>query len=129
MATTRKPTAGGRPSPSSVQISDPLNINARLYAQIGRLLDQLEAEDVEGGITIPQRINALIAVGRIQVIFANLRKAAANDASDPGSEVRRYSQAFSKAYGVSRSKGDSRGPELVEFDSDSDDGDGSGDAA
>lgn len=81
---------------------DPLQVNDRLYRQIARLLDQLEEEDKEGGITIPQRINALIAVGRVQIMFANLRKAAANESGDPGSEVRKYSQAFAKTNGARR---------------------------
>lgn len=80
---------------------DPLKVNERLYRQIARLLDQLEAADTEDGITIPQRINALIAVGRVQIMFANLRKAAANESGDPGSEVRKYTQAFAaKANGA-----------------------------
>ena len=122
MGTTKRPTVGGRPQSSNPTTADPLNVNARLYAQIARLLDQLEAEDAEGGITIPQRINALIAVGRVQIMFASLRKAAANDASDPGSEVRKYASAFQAPHGDRRRTPDSRGPELVDFDSEPDDG-------
>jgi hypothetical protein len=105
---------------------DPLNVNERLYRQIARLLDQLETEDAEGGITIPQRINALIAVGRVQIMFANLRKAAANDASDPGSEVRKYSQAFAKTNGARRGKASSGAGGFIPVDRDGggDDDDG-----
>jgi hypothetical protein len=103
---------------------DPLNVNERLYRQIARLLDQLETEDAEGGITIPQRINALIAVGRVQIMFANLRKAAANDASDPGSEVRKYSQAFAKTNGARRGKASSGAGGFIPVDRDSSDDDG-----
>jgi hypothetical protein len=105
---------------------DPLNVNERLYRQIARLLDQLETEDAEGGITIPQRINALIAVGRVQIMFANLRKAAANDASDPGSEVRKYSQAFAKTNGARRGKASSGAGGFIPVDRDSGDGDDDG---
>ena len=112
-----------------IQNLDPLNVNDRLYRQIARLLDQLEAQDEEGGITIPQRINALIAVGRVQIMFANLRKAAANDASDPGSEVRKYSQAFSKANGTRRGKAGSGAGGFIPVDRGSDGDDDGPDAA
>jgi hypothetical protein len=100
---------------------DPLKVNERLYRQIARLLDQLEAADTEDGITIPQRINALIAVGRVQIMFANLRKAAANDASDPGSEVRKYSAAFAKTNGARRGKAGSGAGGFIPIDSGGDD--------
>jgi hypothetical protein len=70
---------------------DPLNVNARLYGQLGRLLDEMEKWDEE--ITIPQRINALIAVGRIQVMFMGLRKES-NDPGREGRSVRKYAAAF-----------------------------------
>src|SRR5580704_2065700 len=117
----RKQTAGGPPQSSKPTTADPLNVNARLYAQIARLLDQLEAEDVEGGITIPQRINALIAVGRVQIMFASLRKLANADTSTAGSEVRRFASAFATRNGTGGRESDSRGPEPFELDSDSDD--------
>jgi hypothetical protein len=108
---------------------DPLNVNERLYRQIAKLLDQLEEGDTEeGGITIPQRINALIAVGRVQIMFANLRKAAANESGDPGSEVRKYSAAFSKANGARRGKAGSGAGGFIPVDRNSDD-DGDGDDA
>jgi hypothetical protein len=100
---------------------DPLNVNERLYRQIARLLDQLETEDAEGGITIPQRINALIAVGRVQIMFANLRKAAANESGDPGSEVRKYSAAFAKTNGARRGKASSGAGGFIPADSGGDD--------
>ena len=103
---------------------DPLNVNERLYRQIARLLDQLEAGDTEDGITIPQRINALIAVGRVQIMFANLRKAAANESGDPASEVRKYSQAFAKAGGARRGKANSGAGGFIPIDSGGDDDDG-----
>jgi hypothetical protein len=75
---------------------DPLSVNNRLYKQIARLLDQLEAKDSE--ITIPQRINALIAVGRVQIMFSNLRKAESRERDDAGagSEVRKFEAAFAR---------------------------------
>lgn len=94
-----------KPKPKLVSIEggqtdrDPLDINGRLYRQIARLLDQLEGQDMldENGVTIPQRINALIAVGRIQIMFANLRKAANVESGATGSAVRKYASAFSRA--------------------------------
>lgn len=81
---------------------DPLKVNLRLYRQIARLLDQLEAKDSD--ITIPQRINALIAVGRVQIMFSNLRKAESRERDDTnaGSEVRKFQQAFASRAGARR---------------------------
>jgi hypothetical protein len=73
-------------------IPDPLNINQRLYRQIGALLDDLEDPNNVEGITVPQRINSLIAIGRILVMFKGLRKEL--DTAGSGSAVRKYSQAF-----------------------------------
>ena len=88
------------PSKPKAISSDPLDVNARLYRQIARLLDDLEAADRDERMTMPQRIAALIAVGRVQTIFANLRKNAFNDGS-AGSEIRKYSAAFAKAHDAS----------------------------
>lgn len=76
------------------QTTDALNINSRLYKQLGRLLDELEKWDET--LTIPQRINALIAIGRIQVMFVGLRKEK-NDPGREGSSVRKYARAFQNA--------------------------------
>jgi hypothetical protein len=72
---------------------DPFRINARLLNQISKLLDQLEDPHNAAEITIPQRINALIAVGRVQIMFDRLRKAS-DDRSNSGAAVRKYAQAF-----------------------------------
>jgi hypothetical protein len=103
MATTKKPTAVGRLQNSKqiTNLTDPLDVNLRLYRQIARLLDDIEAADRDERMTMPQRISALIAVGRIQVLFANLRKASINDGSS-GSKVRLYSEAFAKTDGVGK---------------------------
>lgn len=78
----------------TVSNSDPRNVNARLYEQIARLLDDMEAADAAELMTFPQRINALIAVGRVQIMFAGLRKADARDHGTAGSTVRKYAAAF-----------------------------------
>lgn len=101
--------------------ADPLNVNARLYAQIARLLDQLEDGDNRSEITIPQRINALIAVGRIQIMFANLKKALANDPIDAGSAVRRYAAAFAKPHAARGGKAHVRLASVTDDDDGSDD--------
>jgi hypothetical protein len=76
--------------------ADPLQVNARLYMQISELLNQLESGDGER-ITLRERIAALVAIGRIQVLFVGLRKEVPGGyASDAGSSVRKYSTAFAK---------------------------------
>jgi hypothetical protein len=69
---------------------DPLGVNVRLYNQISEVLHQLENSE---RVTLKERIAALIAIGRIQVIFMGLRKETTHDAS-AGSSVRKYSKAF-----------------------------------
>ena len=136
MGTTNRPTAGGRPEKSKPTISvleggqarrDPLNVNKRLYLQLGRLLDDMEAADREDRMTFPQRIQALVAVGRIQVLFSTLRKQANDEPG--GSEVRKYSAAFQAPHGNRIRKGHPGGPESFDFDSQSDDDGDSPDAA
>jgi len=108
MAKTAKKAA----KPAPAQAVDPLNINARLYAQLGKMLDQLEAGD--SMITLRERIAALIAVGRLQVIFKGLRS------KDPeshsvGTTVSRYSNVFAK--NAARGRETSRGTAaVVQFD-------------
>jgi hypothetical protein len=101
--------------------SDPLNINARLYKQLGKLLDDMEAADRDERMTMPQRIQALIAVGRIQVLFNTIRKGSIDDGS-AGSAVRKYAQAFSGAHATRRRAASAR-PVVVD-DGGDDDGDG-----
>ena len=88
MATAPKKEPAANPA-------DPLNINARLYGQIGKLLDDLEREDREDIMTRPQRISALIAVGRILTIFASLKKADYEN-GNTGSAVQKYAAAFAR---------------------------------
>lgn len=89
------PVAAKPKDPSPSNPADPLNINARLYGQIGKLLDDLEREDREDIMTTPQRISALIAVGRILTIFASLKKADYEN-GNTGSAVRKYAAAFAR---------------------------------
>ena len=99
--------------------TDPLNINERLYKQIGRLLDDLEGDDRDDVMTTPQRISALIAVGRILTIFASLRKGD-YDYGNSGSTVRKYAAAFARPDAARGGKGGSRS-NPVRFDSGADD--------
>jgi hypothetical protein len=78
---------------------DPLNVNVRLYEQVSEMLSQLENSP---NITLRERIAALIAIGRIQVLFVNLRKEKINDPGS-GSSVRKYAAAF-KAHDARRRK-------------------------
>jgi hypothetical protein len=58
------------------------------------LLDDLEAPNCE--LTVRERLAAVIAIGRLQVIFMGLRKEVTDDAGT-GSSVRKYSAAFKNA--------------------------------
>jgi hypothetical protein len=99
--------------------TDPLDINGRLYKQIGRLLDDLESADRDEKMTMPQRIQSLIAVGRILTIFATLRKGD-YDYGNSGSAVRKYAAAFSRPDAARGGKGHSRS-NPVRLDSGADD--------
>ena len=90
--------------------NDPLDVNARLYKQISLLLDDLEAPPVkkkrklqpgedpyEEGITFRERLAALIAVGRLQMMFVGLRKEDRPNERNSGSAVRKYKAAFENA--------------------------------
>jgi hypothetical protein len=100
-----------------VATSDPLKINERLYKQIGKLLDDLESADRDEMMTVPQRISALIAVGRILTIFASLKKSD-YDYGNAGSAVRKYATAFSTTNAARGGKRASRSSNIVEFDRD-----------
>ena len=102
--------------------ADPLNINARLYKQLGKLLDDMEAADRDNTMTFPQRISALIAVGRVQKIFVDLKKGDLYDGS-AGSTVRKYATAFARTDAARGRKTGGRTSTVVQFDS-GDDGDG-----
>jgi hypothetical protein len=97
--------------------TDPLDINGRLYKQIGKLLDDLESADRDEVMTTPQRIQALIAVGRILTIFASLKKAD-YDYGNSGSAVRKYAAAFARPNDPRGGKGAPRpARQPVQFDS------------
>jgi hypothetical protein len=74
---------------------DKFRINDRLLSQIDKLLEQLETK---GGdkITMRERVTALIAIGRLQIMFVGLRKEKMPDEST-GSSVRKYASAFANA--------------------------------
>jgi hypothetical protein len=109
------------PTPSGEKI-DPLEINVRLYRQVSELLNQLE----QGvGITMRERIAALQAIGRIQIIFLNLRKEKLGDNAYAGSAVKKYSEAF-KADDAGQRKavaGPADEPDTIDIDWDDDDDD------
>ena len=112
----------------ATETSDLTTISDRLVGQVGKLLDQLEDGDNKAEITIPQRINALIAVGRILTSLSMLRKRAANDrsAAGAGSAVRKYSSAFeaNAARGRTPRGGDADAAEALDLGADDQDGDG-----
>jgi len=70
---------------------DPKNINARLYNQVGVLLEQLENSE---NVTLKERIAALLAIGKMQTIFLALRLKGEKDEPTAGSKVRSYANTF-----------------------------------
>jgi hypothetical protein len=106
-----------KPSPknksATVVEGDPIGLNRRLYAQLGKLLDDMEAADRDERMTMPQRISALIAIGRLQKMFVDLRKGEINGGA--GSAIARYSAAFAEAHGTGSRNGDA-GSNIVQFD-------------
>ena len=117
----RKPTFGRQPeddelskTEKTIVEGDPLGINRRLYAQVGKLLDDMEAADRDERMTMPQRITALIAVGRIQKMMMDLRKG--EFSAGGGSAVSRYAAAFQTPHAASGGDGYPRPTNIVEFD-------------
>lgn len=93
---------------------DPLNVNPRLYKQVAKLLDDMEAADANEVMTMPQRISSLIAIGRLLKMFQDLRKGDAN--VDAGSAVAKYAAAFAaQANGTGQRAGSARRV-IVELD-------------
>ena len=84
------PTTGYRKSRK--MDADPLDLNWRLYKQLGRLLDDMEAADRDDTMTFPQRISAMIAVGRVQKMFQDLRKG--DFSVGAGTAIDKYAAAF-----------------------------------
>jgi hypothetical protein len=101
---------------------DPLGINRRLYEQVGKLLDDMERADRDELMTMPQRITALIAVGRVQKMMMDLRKG--EFSAGGGSAVERYAAAFQTPHAVS-GRNERAGPpaNIVQFDRSSPDDD------
>ena len=98
--------------------ADPLDVNARLYRQIARLLDEMESADMNETMTFPQRISALIAIGRIQKIFVDLRKGDYDGSA--GSKIREYASAFATPDAARGGKNRTRST-VISFDRGGDD--------
>lgn len=94
---------------------DPLNLNWRLYQQLGRLIDDMEAADRDEKMTMPQRIAAMIAIGRVQKMFIDLRKGEFNGGA--GTAIEKYAAAFSPSNATSgRNENRGRIPDTVRLD-------------
>lgn len=93
---------------------DPLDLTGRLYKQLGKLLDDMEAADRDEKMTMPQRISALIAVGRVQKMFLDLRKGDLN--AGAGSTVSRYAAAFQTPDATGGGGHYPRPTNIIEFD-------------
>lgn len=94
--------------------NDPLDLNGRLYKQLGRLLDDMEAADRDEHMTMPQRIQALIAVARVQKMFQDIRKGDMNVGA--GSAVQRYAAAFQTPHATGGGGDHARPANVVQFD-------------
>lgn len=95
--------------------NDPLNVTARMYQQVDKLIGQLEALDVlEDGVTVPQRIAALIATGRIMKMMQDLRKGSLDVGA--GSAIDKYTAAFQTPHAASGREPKPRPTNLVQFD-------------
>jgi len=81
---------------------DPLDVNTRLYHHISKLLDELDKRNAHENVTLRERIAAIIAIGRLQIMFMGLRKEAKDD-HITGSTVRKYTSAF-KTHDTGRRK-------------------------
>jgi hypothetical protein len=93
---------------------DPLDLKGRLYKQLGKLLDDMERADRDELMTMPQRIQALIALGRVQKMFLDLRKGELS--AGGGSAVERYSAAFATPHAIGGRNERSGPANIVQFD-------------
>lgn len=99
--------------------NDPLNVTPRMYQQVARLLEQLEEQDVvidkdTDGVTVPQRISALIAAGRIMKMMQDLRKGSLDVGA--GSAIDKYAAAFQTPDAASGREPRARPRPAIEFD-------------
>ena len=92
MAIMNRETADGLLPESKPTTADPLSLNQRLYKQVGKLLDDMEAADRDETMTFPQRISALIAVARVQKMMMDLKKGEFDVGR--GTAIDRYATAF-----------------------------------
>lgn len=100
---------------------DPLDLNWRLYQQLGKLLDDMEAADRDETMTFPQRISAMIAIGRVQKMFVDLRKGDFNVGA--GSAVEKYTTAFAPPHATSGRKSGRSTPVQIDTSSEPEPGD------
>jgi hypothetical protein len=115
-ATQQKPTSG-RKSASKASITtegDPLDIAPRLYKQLDRLLDDMEAADRDERMTMPQRITGMIALGRIMKMMQDIRKG--EFSAGGGSAINRYAAAFATPDAVGGGDENTRPRVIVQFD-------------
>ena len=111
----KEPSARKPGRTSSAIARDPLDLNWRLYKQLGKLLDDMEAADRDDKMSMPQRISALIAVGRVQKMFIDLRKGDLN--AGAGSAVSKYAAAFQTPHATSgRNFNPGRPTNVIDFD-------------
>lgn len=81
-------------------LTDPLNVNGRLYRAMSTLLDTFEE------MTVREQVATVSAIARIQVLFIKLREEK-YDTGSAGTALKRYEKAFA-ANAARRRKGVSR---------------------
>ena len=82
--------------------NDPHNVAGRLYMHMVRLLDRL---DMDQGLTVRERVQAMLGVGHLLRDFAALRKETGN--AEAGAAARKYGDSFKAQNGTRRGEGDS----------------------
>jgi hypothetical protein len=75
---------------------DPYNIRPRLMKQVSMLLGQLETSE---HITVRERVQALVAISRIEQIFLMIRIKEPDEPDRSGTVVKKYAAAFANADG------------------------------
>jgi hypothetical protein len=70
-----------------------ISIRSRVFNQVGALLTQLEEGE---HVTMRERVQALIAISRIEQIYFMLKLKEQPENEQSGSTVRKYATAFSK---------------------------------
>ena len=75
---------------------DPHHIRPRLLKQVSKLLTMMEEQD---HLTVRERVQALVAISRIEQIFLMIRIKEPDESDRAGAVVKKYAAAFTHADG------------------------------